>query len=539
MGAGALREVFAAFGFSFDGKALENGNKLVDDAISKFSSLGSVLAGNAVVGAVRGFAEAFLAQAGAVQNASTQLGMATAEYQSLAYAANQADVGTEQFTASMATLARNSVAAASGSGAAASAFRALGVHLRNADGTARSTGDVFRDVAANMSTVRDPARQVALAQALLGEHGRRLLPIMHAGAGGVEAYAQEFAALGGGLSQEAIDAAGELEEQQKRLNVTWDAARSQLATALLPSLTWLVRKGGEVLVLFRSLTRDTKVLESALAVLGVVGAAAGVQALAPWLPLLAAFALLVLVVDDLWALIQGGDSVIGDLIDAIYGAGESAHFLDDLKEVWNFIVEGVNDTKAALLDFGVQVRQIFAEASTWWDGFLSASPRVRAAATEIADFLRGLFRSLSDQIATMLRVMFNPLAAGRGLLERLGLLENAQASEQARADARQRALIRERLGLGPQTNDAAPDAATAAQDAAQTARIRAQFNRTGTQTVTVPAPAPGPRTTTVTNAPVVHVHGVTDPEAAGRAAAREVERANRNRRDADHAQTGG
>ena len=438
---GALREIAARFGIEFDDKELSKGVQSIGGAIDRLKEFGQLLAANEFVQRVREFADQFEEQAGRIDDTSQTLGLTAAEFQALGYAAEQGGLNAEQATASWATLNRNLAAAAQGSKAQAGAFAALGVSLKNADGSTRSMRDVAMDLAPALEGITDPARRASLAQQLLGENGRRLLTIMKDGEGGIAALTQEFEALGGALSQESIEAAGAYGDEMNRLRVAQDGLRATLATALLPILTGVAQKTREWMVTIGGMLRQSEAAKAALLVLGAVAAAVALKVLIAWAPVLiplAKIALIIaaviLVLDDLITTVNGGDSATRRFIDAMLGAGATVGIVNGLKEGWEalkFIISEVvtwgsrvwrelgDDITYAKRWFG----ELFDSIDAWfrsigggifsglWQGFLSFFRGIGSALSRIPG-MSSLAAMLNDMGANI-RMAYNLDNAGR------------------------------------------------------------------------------------------------------------------------------
>ena len=488
---GALREIAARFGIEFDDKALTKGVQSIGGAIDRLREFGQLLAANELVSRVREFADQFEEQAGRIEDTADTLGLSTTEMQALGYAAEQGGITAEQATAAWATLNRNIAGAAAGSKTQAEAFRALGVSVKNSDGSTRSLLDVTMDAARALDGIEDPARRAARAQALFGEGGRRLLTILKDGEGGVAALAEEFGQLGGGLTEDAIAAASAYGDEMNRQRVAMDGLRATVATALLPMLTEGARKTREWMVAFLQATRQSEGVKAALLVLGAVAAAVALKVLIAWAPVLfplAKIALLiaavVLIVDDLLVLFRGGDSAIGRFLESMVGVGASRTFVLALKEAWEGLKLVVVDVGGWMTRAWAQFQRDLAEA---WQGFQLLFADIGRYLDRITF---GIFRGLWEQ----LRGFFAQI--GRGIARIPGFSTLADSF---------RSLGREWQTLVFNQNPAT--GAVAARNP-------------GSQLATTPrAPA---RTTTVqqTNATTIQVHGAGDPAAV----AREVER---------------
>lgn len=409
----ALREVAAIFGVEFDDSKLKAGNASINHGIGLLKAFGALVAGNALVQGVFGFADSFADAAGQVKDSAALLDLSTAELQELQHAAVMGGAGAETMTAALANL--NQRLGATKSGPAAAALRALGVSAKEADGTARSLGDIMDDVAQGMSGVENPARRAALANQLFGGAGRRLLPILKEGEGGVAALRAEIEALGGAMSQESIDAADDYGDAMDRFKVASTSLRSTVATELLPVLTRFAEWITKALAQFARLTRGTHVMQVALVALGVAAAAAGASVVLAWAPVLApilgmaaAVGTIILAVDDFITMMEGGDSVLGRFIDRHAGMGAQRNTVRSLNEAWDGLKLAIRGGGENLSEFGRDVSEIGENISLAF-GKMTAS--VKGSWNTITGVVTGAWASIENATGGALGRMWDQITA--------------------------------------------------------------------------------------------------------------------------------
>ncbi|MCH7570796.1 MAG: hypothetical protein IH919_09575 [Deltaproteobacteria bacterium] len=97
---------------------------------------------------------------------------------------------------------------------------------------------------------------------------------------------------------------------------------------------------------FTDLTKNTKIIQSALIVFGVIAAKVALGLIISFapviLPILAISAAIlgaIAVVNDLFAMFEGGESVIGDFIDSIWGHGSAGEAVKFLTGAWEDLVK--------------------------------------------------------------------------------------------------------------------------------------------------------------------------------------------------------
>ncbi len=318
-GGNAMREVFARFGVDFDASSLVSGASATNDAITALQGLRSVVAGAALVGGLRMFAENLRADGVEIARTSTALGISRDALQEWRFVAQTTSgVAAEQLTPALQALRRNAAAAALGGAGMASDFRRLGVSLRGSDGQLRTTEELLDGVVSGLANIQDPTRRAGIAMRLLGEQGARLGPLFERGAEGVEEARARFRELGGGLSDETIEAAEEMTERTAELDAALLGLSSRIGVYILPLFTRTAEESTDLAAGFGHATENSRLLEAGMVTLGTAAAAAGSRTALAWaraaLPFAAvglAIAGLILIVDDLWVGFEGGESVLG------------------------------------------------------------------------------------------------------------------------------------------------------------------------------------------------------------------------------------
>lgn len=302
------------------------------------------------------FAAAFTADAEALRETAREARVTSSELQALQHAGAASGVGTERVTRSITAFgnklrdANNRLAGGSG---VSHTLRRMGISMRDASGQVRPTVDLLDEVAVAMEHISSPRRRIRVAESLGLD--RRMLDILHTGEGGIRALREEMAELGGGVSPEATEAARKYAQAQERLRVATTSVRSVLFVALAPALQWVIDKSSKLFGWFARMSRGTRVFQIALGVLAAVAlAAAGsvvvgwLAAAAPFILAAAAVGLLVLVIDDLAAAFRGGNSLVGEFIDNMFGVGTTRGIVAGLAEEWEELKGDLDDVRQIL-----------------------------------------------------------------------------------------------------------------------------------------------------------------------------------------------
>lgn len=220
-----------------------------------------------------------------LEKMSQRTGIATDELQKLQYAATLADVSHEQLTKGLDKLAKNMAHAASGTGAQAEAFAAMGIKVKDAEGKLRPTSEVIGDIAEKFSHYKDGPEKAALAMELFGKTGAELIPLLNQGKDGLKEMGDEAERFGIILDEKAIKSAAEFEDDVKKLHAASGGLKTLLAAEMAPALDVLAKKmlegaqkGGQLQSFMEGIAKVAKGVEIA-----VVGAAGGFQYLGQYI----------------------------------------------------------------------------------------------------------------------------------------------------------------------------------------------------------------------------------------------------------------
>lgn len=272
---GELEEQAAssADGLNDTGEAAEEAGDSAEDSAERFENWGEVIkvAAEAAVAAIAAVGAAVGAAAGALVSATTDTAaladeiltlssvtsLSTDTLQEMNYASELLDVSTDTMTGAMTRMVRSLDEAATGTGAAAEAYAALGVSVTDSSGNLRDTEDIFWDVVDSLGEIENATERDAIAMNLLGRSSRELNPLIEAGSEGFAQLAEEAHETGYVMSGSTLDAFGELDDNLQRLNNGTTAARNAIGQVLLPVLTDLSSDGVSLLNDFTNAILDT------------------------------------------------------------------------------------------------------------------------------------------------------------------------------------------------------------------------------------------------------------------------------------------
>lgn len=216
---------------------LEKANTKIDRFASKTQQTLTKWAGGLTaafsVQAIAAYAKKVIDIGDDLTDMAQKAGSTTTVLTQLGYAAKQNGSDLEGISDAFVKLANNMQAANDGSKQQQAAFKALNVQYKNADGTLRSTDEVFKDIAESTSKYADGASKSAVAVDLLGKSGATLIPTLNLGKKGLEDMADEADRVGATINDKTAQALGDFNDQLDKLQLS---AQGVVASALAPVL---------------------------------------------------------------------------------------------------------------------------------------------------------------------------------------------------------------------------------------------------------------------------------------------------------------
>ena len=164
---------------------------------------------------------------------ATQTGMDVETLQAWRYAAQFIDTEVEDIIKARDKLTKGMVKATP---QIEEAYDSLGVSAFDAAGKMRDSEDVFWDVLAALAEITDETEQDAIAQTLLGKSFRDLKPLLQAGRAAWDQYVAEGRDVAV-VSAENVQALGDLDDAQNKLQASLDQSKYTLLASLAPLFT--------------------------------------------------------------------------------------------------------------------------------------------------------------------------------------------------------------------------------------------------------------------------------------------------------------
>jgi ribosomal protein L12E/L44/L45/RPP1/RPP2 len=234
---GALSVILGGDATAFD-KMLKGAESSVAGFVKRIGTIaGGIGLEKALTGAVNaivGTIKQGLESADKLAKMSEATGIGVDQLSRYAYAGDLAGVSSDNLGKSLQKLSESMVAVANGSATpAAEAFKAIGVAVQNADGTLRPMSDVLGDVAAKFAGYKDGAAKAALAQAIFGDGGAAMIPLLNKGRDGLAEAGAEAEKFGLVLSDSEKNNVLSFNESLKKM----DAIKSGLAQTIAAKLS--------------------------------------------------------------------------------------------------------------------------------------------------------------------------------------------------------------------------------------------------------------------------------------------------------------
>lgn len=168
-------------------------------------------------------------------------GLSVEAIQAWRYAAEQSDVSTEQFNASIEKFAVGIAAAKNGTGPLAAGLKKLSPELLATLKNTTNTEEALRLYIAAMEELPDPAQRALAAGIAFGKGNKDMALLAAKGSDALKAL-REQKLRDGVVSTEQAKKAGEVDEQLRRLRSQYDGIRASIGGSLLPVLSPLLER---------------------------------------------------------------------------------------------------------------------------------------------------------------------------------------------------------------------------------------------------------------------------------------------------------
>jgi len=369
-------------------RSIDEYGKEVKDASTETNTFGAVLKANltseaiiagvkALAGAVKEVGKAFgesisqTAQYGdEIDKQSQKLQISAESYQELSFAAERCGTSIETIGTAQKTLASKDF-----------------------------DGDI-KDAILAVASLTDADERAAKATELFGKKaGQELLPLLNSGADGIQGLFDEVNALGGVMSQDAVNAAATYQDSLTNLQTAFGGLKNNLAGEFLPSVTTIM--DGVTAVITGDVDAGVAMIEEGIEQFGEQ-----LQQLGPYAE--EALNLLTqVIVDSLPDIVECGGNVLISLIDGLLE--QMPQLIPAVVDIVTSIVETLTSNIDLLIDAALKlmvglatglikaIPQLVSKLpeiiSAIVNGLIDAVPKIADAGREL---IKGLWQGISD-----------------------------------------------------------------------------------------------------------------------------------------------
>lgn len=164
-----------------------------------------------------------------------KVGLSAQALSTLEYAAKMSGVEVEGLHTSLTKMSVKVNDAATGGEKSAQAFTALGVSIKNADGSVKAGDVILADIAGKFAVMPDGINKTAAAVELFGKSGAQIIPFLNQGRDGIQQLRDEARKLGLEISDKTATAANEFNDNLDRMKLAGVGVSNQLMTELIPA----------------------------------------------------------------------------------------------------------------------------------------------------------------------------------------------------------------------------------------------------------------------------------------------------------------
>lgn len=212
--------------------AVEQGLAAVQSRIGGVGKSLAGLAGGLTVGAFAAFVKSSINAADEMSKLSQKAGVAVEQVAGLQLAFRQSGLEAGDLQANLGKLNKN---IADGS----VAFSAMGLSVKNADGSLKSTRQVLGEVADKFASYEDGAAKARLAQELFGKSGAAMIPLLNGGAQALDEFDSMARKLGLTMDENTAKQAEKFNDTLDLVGQGVQGVGRQIAAQLLPTLSGL------------------------------------------------------------------------------------------------------------------------------------------------------------------------------------------------------------------------------------------------------------------------------------------------------------
>lgn len=211
----------------------------------KFLKTTFVLAASAAIAALGSITFAlqkFLSNTDELAKMAKSIGTTTESLSQLKHAADLSGLDFGALSGGMKKLAKSmSDSLRSATSEQAMAFKALGISVLDSQGKMKSLDLMLSQVSDKFAKYKDSAAKTALAMAIFGKSGAKLIPLLNESSRGIAAMKKEADRLGATISGKLAASTERFNDNMTRLKLVGQGYTNQLAESLLPAMNVLAQ----------------------------------------------------------------------------------------------------------------------------------------------------------------------------------------------------------------------------------------------------------------------------------------------------------
>ncbi len=175
-----------------------------------------------------------------IDKQSQKLGLSAENYQKLSYAMERSGADIEDFKRGTINISKELANVQNGVEGAGTTFEKLGVNLKNADGSVKSTETALLETIDALANLKDETERNSYANTIFGRSYTELAPLLNSGSEGIKELMDEAEKYGMIMSDEAVSASAAFSDSLTKLEGASNGLKNNLLGTLLPSLTTLM-----------------------------------------------------------------------------------------------------------------------------------------------------------------------------------------------------------------------------------------------------------------------------------------------------------
>ena len=214
---------------------LKKTNSVAAKTGKTFGKLKGVLAGLSLVG-FGALVKSSLNSADALGKVANKTGFAVTALQELRFAAEQSGIAQNALDTSLQRFSRRVGEAANGTGVLAKDLTAMGISIKDSDGSMRNINDVFNDYMRGISGATSEQEKLRLAIAAFDMEGGNMVNMLQNGTAGFMAMRKEARDLGAIVDKNTIKKATEANDAWGRVKAQFQAITTIAVANLAPAL---------------------------------------------------------------------------------------------------------------------------------------------------------------------------------------------------------------------------------------------------------------------------------------------------------------